>query len=62
MSAIKPSKKSVTVWDHPNSRIDSQYGDISYRQWCEKEVERMNRNGGNVKLSEHNEFIAITRS
>lgn len=61
---MKPSTKSVTIWDFPGRKLErSQYGDnLTYQQWCEKEVERMNGCGGRVVLSEQEGMIAICRT
>jgi len=37
----------------PNvEKLDSQWGRISYIEWCEKESRRINRAGGNAVVSE----------
>jgi hypothetical protein len=31
--------KAVTEWERPDLMLPSQYGTITYRNWCQKEVE-----------------------
>ena len=33
--------KQITQWVDPAGHIDSQYGEISYQEWCEREVKRI---------------------
>jgi hypothetical protein len=40
------SPPSLTVWERPNHKLESQYGFIKYSAWCEYEVDRMNRAAG----------------
>jgi hypothetical protein len=40
--------KNVTTWGLREELIESEYGTITYREWCQEEVARMNRNGGSV--------------
>ena len=44
------SKKELTHWTNPDAMIDSQYGNITYRKWCEKEQERINVTGAKLKI------------
>lgn len=34
--------KQVTVWMEPEKSINSEYGIIPYKDWCEKEKSRLN--------------------
>ena len=40
------SPHSLTVWERPNHKLESQYGAVLYSEWCEREVARMNRAAG----------------
>ena len=31
----------LSIWDDPNKRLASQYGNITYREWCERESARI---------------------
>lgn len=60
---MKPKKPSVTVWDHTGEVVkDSQWGPLTYRQWCDKEAERMNAAGASVHVVEKDGYVAICRS
>ena len=57
-------KKTLTHWGNPDKKVFtmvdegekeprkvlSQYGDITYRAWCEKERDRINCAGDSVKI------------
>lgn len=36
-------KKTITRWLNPTLTFASQYGKLTYLQWCECEQDRMNR-------------------
>lgn len=42
--------------------MDSQYGRITYHQWCNKEIERMTAKGASVILLEQDGMVAIGRT
>jgi len=55
-------KKMMTQWSSPNEIIDSGYGRITYREWCEKERDRINQRGESVKIMTRGDgFIALSR-
>lgn len=39
----KKKKKQLTMWDNPTSRLNSQYGNIGYLDWCQREAERIGK-------------------
>jgi len=41
--------------------LQSQYGNTTYREWCEKEVVRMRANGGQAVVVEMNGMVAVAR-
>lgn len=56
------SKKTLTHWSNPTEIIDSGYGEITYREWCEKERDRINGHNDNVKIVKHGDvLIALSR-
>jgi len=56
------SKKTLTHYSSPSETIDSGYGLISYRKWCEKERDRINAHGDGVHIVTRKDgHIALTR-
>jgi hypothetical protein len=54
--------KAVTVWEDPKNRLESQWGTITYQEWCIKESRRMNNNGGDTLVCrEPKGLVAICR-
>jgi len=37
-------------WDFPEDRFESEYGDVTYREWLLKEKERIESRGGKLVL------------
>lgn len=37
-------------WDFPNGAFESQYGDVTYKEWLVKEKERIESRGGSLVL------------
>lgn len=56
-------KKTVTRFLPPMKTFDSQYGEVTYLQWCELEQDRMNRLHAESVRIIRNQFgeIALTR-
>ena len=50
----------ITEPSNPEEMINSCYGRIDYRTWCEKELERMNDPTAKL-ITLDNGFIALTR-
>jgi hypothetical protein len=44
------SKNPLTHWSKPTEIIDSGYGEITYREWCQRERDRLNKRGDDVKI------------
>ena len=42
-----------------NKIIKSEYGEITYLDWCKKEVKRINKAGGSVELWESGAMCAV---
>lgn len=54
--------KAVTVWEESTKRLESQWGTITYLDWCIKESRRMNKNGGDTLVCrEPKGLVAICR-
>ena len=55
--------KSITHWEVPDgAEFESQFGLGNYGFWCEKEAERMNKKGGQVRVkTDRKGLIAIVR-
>jgi len=55
-------KKTITHWSSPDEIIDSGYGKITYREWCQKERDRINQHGDGAKIvTRRDGFIALSR-
>lgn len=54
---------TVTIWERRNSRLNSQWDNIRYRDWCRKECARMRSHGAEVYVHEEEEhdIAAIVR-
>jgi hypothetical protein len=55
------TRKNVTTWGDPKTILQSQYGNVSYREWCNKEVVRMRANGGQAVVVEKFGMVAVAR-
>jgi hypothetical protein len=56
------NRKAVTVFDDPKTIVESQYGKITYREWCERERDRINKRGDGVQIVERKDgCIALLR-
>jgi hypothetical protein len=54
---------AVTNWEPPNSKFYSQWGEVTYLDWCHKESKRMNSVGASTIVCEEPEgLVAICRS
>jgi len=54
---------NITVWGIPQNKVTgSGYGNVTYRQWCDLEMTRMEEGGHSVKLIMNDKgMIAIAR-
>lgn len=63
--SILDSINGVTIWDSPTSKLQSQFGVTTYREWCELECQRMNLAGANNYVAAYGqgeqEFVCIAR-
>lgn len=62
--ARKPDNpQTITIWGNPRKPVgESQYGNVTYRKWCEKERNRLNKSGDTVRIiSNARGEIALSR-
>lgn len=43
-------KNRITLWMVGEEYIESMYGRITYREWCERERERIYRSGETLRI------------
>jgi hypothetical protein len=55
------TRQNITTWGEPKDMLQSQYGNTTYREWCEKEVVRMRANGGQAIVVEMDGIVAVAR-
>jgi hypothetical protein len=48
---MKSKRSDLTVFKPIDEMIDSEYGKITYEEWCAKEVKRINRSNFNIRYS-----------
>jgi hypothetical protein len=54
--------KRLTEWSQPSEILNSQYGKVTYREWCDKECARINERGDGVKIvTREDGCIALSR-
>lgn len=53
------SSNEVTVWGRPEERLNSEYGIVTYQEWCEKECVRVG--DGTTISTDENGLICVTR-
>ena len=57
-----PKSKQITEWSDAQEIIKSGYGEITYREWCEREKERIGRHGTTVRIIKRKGgLIALSR-
>jgi hypothetical protein len=39
-----------TIWGVPDERLRTQWGELTYFEWCLEECARLNRQGGNCRV------------
>jgi hypothetical protein len=52
---------NITTWGDPKTWVESQYGNITYEQWCEKEIARIHENGGQAEMVRLNGQVCVAR-
>lgn len=55
--------RNITVWNRPNEIVPCRFGPITYREWCERERDRMTASGRRCEIKTrrngHDGFIAL---
>ena len=44
------TNENITVWDTPDSMVQTVAGTVTYRKWCEAEIERFAKSGKATRL------------
>lgn len=44
------TNENITVWDRPDSTVQTVAGTVTYRKWCEMEMERFAKKGKATRL------------
>ena len=44
------TNENITVWDNPDSTVQTVNGAVTYRKWCEMEMERFAKKGKATRL------------
>ena len=55
------TNENITVWDSPDSKVETVNGKVTYRKWCEMEMERWAKCGKQTRLLECDGQICIGR-
>lgn len=55
---VKEQPNRITTWVESDKKISSEYGDITYLEWCQREVLRI----GNCKVREVGGKVALFRA
>jgi len=62
MPVMQSRIKAITERGAPDQSFSSGYGNITYREWCEREMKRMNDKYDSVYIHVYaNEDIALVR-
>ena len=54
-----PRAKGITVWDRPEAKVVSAYGNVAYRTWCKLEQERFKKKGALTHIAEEDGYICL---
>ena len=44
------TNENITIWDRPDSTVKTVAGTVTYRKWCEMEMERFAKKGKATRL------------
>lgn len=53
------NSRIITKLDDPGKKLESQFGNTTYRKWCELEAERIRSKGKKAFVVEIGEEVAI---
>ena len=61
------SNENITIWDDPNSTVQTVHGNVTFREWCAREMARWAKAGKKTqlfttKLPDGREQICIGRA
>jgi len=59
---IPNTDNNLTVWGLPKNQLYSQWGRLTYEEWCHKESKRQNLMGGNTKVTHFEGLVCITKN
>ena len=45
----------ITHWEQPHHKFESQYGHVTFRDWCYLELDRINGHGDSVRIITRND-------
>ena len=51
--------RQLTMDCPPTEMIQSEYGEITYAKWCEREVKRLNQDGESCWVREQDGRVAV---
>lgn len=55
-------ERRITLWTRPEEIIETAYGRMTYREWCERERERLTGRGDHVEIVTNEDgLIALVR-
>lgn len=63
-TGIKASEKEVTRWGHASRLLETQYGTITYLEWCRRERDRIGKPGKGQRIlvvKMQGEFCCLSR-
>ncbi len=49
----------MTVWGFPTTLLDSQYGSITYGDWCEREAKRISSSSRKAKVLRQGNMVCV---
>ena len=55
------TRKNITVWEMPNDKMTSQWGKITFREWCEFESKRVGKLGVYTHIVSMDDKIALAK-
>lgn len=56
-------KNRISLWLNPNEQISSAYGQVTFKEWCAREAQRLSRRGDNVLVGSNKQGrVALFRT
>ncbi len=50
---------TLTVWGFPTTLLDSQYGSITYGDWCEREAKRISSSSRKATVLRQGNMVCV---